>query len=104
MKDASLILIFLALLSYINGYNICFFILLISFIIIYFSPDYVIDRIFSRFLKKEKKIKKTVTKIVPKMVDDEKTYTTDNEITLDTEIGDLDDIVEEEIIIKKKNE
>ena len=46
LKDASLILIFLALLVYINGYERLFLLLLLVFVIIYFTPnDY-----FNKFL------------------------------------------------------
>lgn len=57
MKDASLILIFFALLAYINGHEYLFVILLLSFSIIYFTPQYYFDHYLSIFLgKKEKKI------------------------------------------------
>ena len=57
MKDASLILIFFALLAYINGHEYLFVILLLSFSIIYFTPQYYFDHSLSIFLgKNEKKI------------------------------------------------
>jgi hypothetical protein len=56
MKDASLILIFFALLAYINGHEYLFVILLLSFSIIYFTPQHYFDFYLSKFLgKKDKK-------------------------------------------------
>ena len=56
MKDASLILIFFALLAYINGHEYLFVILLLAFSIIYFTPQHYFDHYLSKFLgKKEKK-------------------------------------------------
>jgi len=55
MKDASLILIFFALLAYINGYEILFVLLLLSFTLIYFTPQKNFDKYFSLFIKKESK-------------------------------------------------
>ena len=57
MKDASLILIFFALLAYINGYEILFVLLLLSFTLIYFTPQKNFDKYFSLFIKKELKQK-----------------------------------------------
>jgi hypothetical protein len=57
MKDASLILIFFALLAYINGHEYLFVFILIAFSIIYFTPQYYFDHYLSKFLgKKEKKV------------------------------------------------
>lgn len=57
MKDASLILIFFALLAYINGHEYLFVMLLLAFSIIYFTPQHYFDSYLSKFLgKKEKKI------------------------------------------------
>jgi len=59
MKDASLILIFFALLAYINGHEYLFVFILLAFSIIYFTPQYYFDHYLSKFLgKKEKKIPK----------------------------------------------
>jgi len=44
MKDASLILIFFALLAYINGHEYLFIILLIAFSVIYFTPQYYFEK------------------------------------------------------------
>lgn len=56
MKDASLILIFFALLAYINGHEYLFIFILLAFSIIYFTPQHYFDNYLSIFLgKKEKK-------------------------------------------------
>jgi hypothetical protein len=56
MKDASLILIFFALLAYINGHEYLFIFILLAFSIIYFTPQHYFDHYLSKFLgKKEKK-------------------------------------------------
>ena len=56
MKDASLILIFFALLAYINGHEYLFVFILLAFSIIYFTPQHYFDHYLSKFLgKKEKK-------------------------------------------------
>ena len=56
MKDASLILIFFALLAYINGHEYLFVFILLAFSIIYFTPQHYFDNYLSKFLgKKEKK-------------------------------------------------
>lgn len=54
-KDASLVLIFLALLAYINNYNWLFILLLGAFIFIYFAPNEYVNKIFSQFIKQKKK-------------------------------------------------
>ena len=59
MKDASLILIFFALLAYINGHEYLFIILLLSFSIIYFTPQHYFDDYLSRFLGVKNKKKST---------------------------------------------
>ena len=57
MKDASLILIFFALLAYINGHEYLFVFILLAFSIIYFTPQHYFDHYLSKFLgKKEKKV------------------------------------------------
>jgi hypothetical protein len=57
MKDASLILIFFALLAYINGHEYLFVFILLAFSIIYFTPQHYFDQYLSKFLgKKDKKI------------------------------------------------
>lgn len=56
MKDASLILIFFALLAYINGHEYLFIILLLAFSLIYFTPQHYFDHYLSKlFGKKDKK-------------------------------------------------
>ena len=56
MKDASLILIFFALLAYINGHEYLFVFILLAFSLIYFTPQHYFDHYLSKFLsKKEKK-------------------------------------------------
>jgi len=105
-KDASLVLIFLALLAYINNYNVLFLMLLFSFIILYFSPEDYINKILSPFFKKDKPksiIKKSKEKKVrieeeiPDIdIETDVETTTDNEITIDTDI-DLDDNIDEPI-------
>ena len=59
MKDASLILIFFALLAYINGHEYLFVFILLAFSIIYFTPQHYFDHYLSKFLgKKDKQISK----------------------------------------------
>ena len=58
MKDASLILIFLALLVYINGYEKLFLVLLLVFVIFYFTPSEYMNRIMSYFTQKKSILKK----------------------------------------------
>jgi hypothetical protein len=58
LKDASLILIFLALLVYINGYEKMFLVLLLVFVIFYFTPSEYVNRIMSYFTQKKSILKK----------------------------------------------
>lgn len=58
LKDASLILIFLALLVYINGYEKLFLVLLLVFVIFYFTPSHYVNRITSYFTQKKSILKK----------------------------------------------
>lgn len=58
LKDASLILIFLALLVYINGYEKLFLVLLFVFVIFYFTPSHYVNRIMSYFTQKKSILKK----------------------------------------------
>ena len=58
LKDASLILIFLALLLYINGYEKMFLFLLLIFVIFYFTPNEYVNRIMSYFTQKKSILKK----------------------------------------------
>ena len=58
LKDASLILIFIALLVYINGYEKLFLVLLFVFVIFYFTPSEYTNRIMSYFTQKKSILKK----------------------------------------------
>jgi len=58
LKDASLILIFIALLVYINGYEKLFLFLLLVFVMFYFTPSYYSNKIFSYFTQKKSILKK----------------------------------------------
>lgn len=58
LKDASLILIFIALLVYINGYEKLFLVLLLVFVIFYFTPSHYVNRITSYFTQKKSILKK----------------------------------------------
>ncbi len=58
LKDVSLILIFLALLVYINGYEKLFLFLLLIFVIFYFTPSEYVNRIMSYFTQKKSILKK----------------------------------------------
>jgi len=58
LKDASLILIFLALLVYINGYEKLFLVLLLLFVIFYFTPSEYTNRIMSYFTQTKSILKK----------------------------------------------
>jgi len=86
MKDASLILIFFALLAYINGYEILFVLLLLSFTLIYFTPQKNFDKYFSLFIKKELKQKSEEPEEPEEPEDSEEL----RENTIDTDI-EIDD-------------
>lgn len=58
LKDASLILIFFALLLYINGYEKMFLVLLFVFVIFYFTPNDYVNRIMSYFTQRKSILKK----------------------------------------------
>ena len=58
LKDASLILIFIALLVYINGYEKLFLFLLLVFVMFYFTPSYYSNKILSYFTQKKSILKK----------------------------------------------
>lgn len=58
LKDASLILIFIALLVYINGYEKLFLVLLFVFVIFYFTPSEYTNKIMSYFIQKKSILKK----------------------------------------------
>jgi hypothetical protein len=120
LKDASLILIFLALLVYINGYEKLFLVLLLLFVIFYFTPSEYTNRIMSYFTQK-KSILKKVRVVEDKEQDpeqepdeeyeqeeqDEDEYqeeiddTYDTESQANTEITIDDDIENEDIQINK---
>ena len=94
MKDASLILIFFALLAYINGHEILFIILLISFAIIYFTPQHYFDKYLSNFLgKKGKNIPNKIHHEIPHENTIETVDTDieiDDNITIDDQYQDQD--------------
>lgn len=103
-KDASLILIFLALVAYINQYHILFLVLLGTFIFIYFSPNDFINNIFSKFIKtkpksiikKTKKVRIEPEEILSPEITLETEGMSETEITLDTDIDiDIDDELDE---------
>jgi ABC-type multidrug transport system fused ATPase/permease subunit len=115
LKDASLMLIFLALLVYINGYEKLFLVLLLVFVIFYFTPSEYVKRIMSYFTQK-KSILKKVRVVEDKELEqepeeyeqnDEEEYQdeyqdeTDNESQANTEITIDDDIENEDIQINK---
>ncbi len=84
MKDASLILIFFALLAYINGHEYLFVFILISFSIIYFTPQHYFDLYLSKFLgKKEKKslLKESLQELTIETIDTD--IEIDDNITID---------------------
>ena len=84
MKDASLILIFFALLAYINGHEILFIILLLSFSIIYFTPQNYFDKYLSNFLGKKGK---NIPHKIPHEIPYENTIeTVDTDIEIDDNI------------------
>lgn len=92
MKDASLILIFFALLAYINGHEYLFIILLLSFSIIYFTPQHYFDYYLSKFLgKKEKKNFQESTLQEPPQEPTVETIETDIEIDDNITIDEQDD-------------
>jgi hypothetical protein len=96
MKDSSLILIFFALLAYINGHEYLFLILLVSFSIIYFTPQHYFDYYLSRFLGKKYKIKnEELLKEQPQDPPQEPTIETIETIETDIEIDDNITIDEE---------
>ena len=116
LKDASLILIFLALLVYINGYEKLFLVLLLLFVIFYFTPSEYTNKIVSYFTQKKSILKKVrvVEEQEPEQEPDEEyeqeeqdedqeeiddNY--DTESQANTEITIDDDIENEDIQINK---
>ena len=75
LKDASLILIFIALLVYINGYEKLFLFLLLIFVIFYFTPSKYSNKVLSYFTPTKSILKK------PKVIEE-----------LELEPDELDDI------------
>jgi predicted membrane protein len=71
LKDASLILIFIALLVYINGYEKLFLVLLLVFVIFYFTPSEYMNRIMSYFTQKKSILKKVRVVEEPEQEPDE---------------------------------
>ena len=118
LKDASLILIFIALLVYINGYEKLFLVLLLVFVIFYFTPSEYTNRIMSYFTQK-KSILKKVRVVEEKEQEPDEEYEQeeqyeeleseeteiddnyDNESQANTEITIDDDIENEDIQINK---
>lgn len=118
LKDASLILIFIALLVYINGYEKLFLVLLLVFVIFYFTPSEYTNRIMSYFTQK-KSILKKVRVVDNKEQEPDEEYEQeeqyeeleseeteiddnyDNESQANTEITIDDDIENEDIQINK---
>jgi hypothetical protein len=111
MKDASLILIFLALLVYINGYEKLFLVLLLVFVIFYFTPSDYFNNIMSYFTQKKSILKKVrvIEDIEPEPEPEqeqqeyeEDEYTEqDTESQANTEITIDDDIENDDIQINK---
>lgn len=116
LKDASLILIFIALLVYINGYEKLFLVLLLVFVIFYFTPTEYTNRIMSYFTQKKSILKKVrvVEEQEPEQEPDEEyeqeepdedqeeiNDNYDNESQANTEITIDDDIENEDIQINK---
>ncbi len=111
MKDASLILIFLALLVYINGYEKLFLVLLLIFVIFYFTPSDYFNNIMSYFTQKKSILKKVrvIEDIEPEPEPEqeqqeyeEDEYTEqDTESQANTEITIDDDIENDDIQINK---
>ena len=105
-KDASLILVLLAFMAYINGYEKLFILFLVSFLIIYFLP---MEKISNLFSKNKKKVVRRIRRIDPEEYEqepeqeqevyDEMESQSENEITLDTDIEE--DNVEMEITKKQ---
>jgi len=88
MKDASLILIFFALLAYINGHEYLFVFILLAFSIIYFTPQHYFDYYLSKFLEKKDK---TILKDPPQEPPQESTIETEIEIDDNITIDEQED-------------
>jgi hypothetical protein len=119
LKDASLILIFFALLVYINGYEKLFLVLLFVFVIFYFTPSHYVNRITSYFTQKKSILKKVRVVEEQEQEPDPEEYEQDiqeeyqeedqeeiddnydNESQANTEITIDDDIENEDIQINK---
>jgi hypothetical protein len=102
MKDSSLILIFFALLAYINGHEYLFIILLIAFSIIYFTPQHYFDKYLSRFIgKKDKKIKQ---EIIQDTQQENTIETIDTDIEIDDNISIDNEYEEDQEEIEKSIE
>lgn len=99
MKDASLILIFFALLAYINGHEILFIILLLSFAIIYFTPQHYFDKYLSNFLGKKKK--NIPNQILSEIPNENTVETIDTDIEIDDNIT-IDDQEQEQFLAQEQ--
>ena len=111
MKDASLILIFLALLVYINGYEKLFLVLLLVFVIFYFTPSDIMSYFKQKksILKKVRVVEEVESELEPELEPEqeqeeyqENEYTEqDTESLANTEITIDDDIENDDIQINK---
>jgi hypothetical protein len=101
LKDASLMLIFLALLVYINGYEKLFLVLLLVFVIFYFTPSEYVNRIMSYFTQKKSILKKVRVVEDKELEQEPEEYEQNDESQANTEITIDDDIENEDIQINK---
>lgn len=109
MKDASLILIFLALLVYINGYEKLFLFLLLVFVIFYFTPSDIMSYFTQKksILKKVRVVEEVESEPEPEQEQEQEEYQEDEyteqdtESQANTEITIDDDIENEDIQINK---
>ena len=93
MKDASLILIFFALLAYINGHEYLFVFILLAFSIIYFTPQHYFEHYLSNFLgKKEKKISHQEPLQEPTIETVDTDIEIDDNITIDEQEDEDEDV------------
>lgn len=90
LKDASLILIFIALLVYINGYEKLFLVLLLVFVIFYFTPSEYMNRIMSYFTQK-KSILKKVRVVEEQEPEPDEEYEQEQEQEQDQDQEEIDD-------------
>jgi len=97
MKDASLILIFIALLAYINGYEKLFILLLAVFVLVYFIPQKYFENFLSPLIGKKEQKEKIQKRELKNTFTEETNEKTDNEITIDVDIDiDIEEPIDEE--------